>query len=41
MCNIGADRSLSLDDFVDAPRRDTDVLGEVPDADASRGEELF
>jgi hypothetical protein len=41
MSDVGGDRSLSLDDLVDASRRDIDISGQMPDAYSSRGEEVF
>jgi len=39
--DIGGDRPLSLDDLVHAPRRNSDVFSQMPDADSFRGEEVF
>ena len=39
--DVSIDRPLSLDDLVDAPRRNSDVFSQMPDADAFRGEEVL
>jgi len=39
--DVGVDRTQSLDDFIDAPRRNAEVFGQMPDTDPSRSEELF
>jgi hypothetical protein len=39
--DVGVDRPLPLDGFVHTPRGNTDVFGEMPNADASRSEKFF
>jgi hypothetical protein len=41
VCDIVIDGALALNDFINAPRRNAEIFGEVPDAYSSRGEKFF
>jgi hypothetical protein len=41
MCDVCADRTLSLDDLIDSAWRDADFFCKAEDADAARSEKLF
>jgi hypothetical protein len=39
--DVGVDGALALDDLINPPHRNIDILGEMPNADSFRSEKFF